>query len=110
MKRSPTLLCFSVSLAIACCVAGCSSSEDPEDAQTSVRDVLQEGRNSGGIENACLLAYAAQYDELLPLSLATAVTGLRQSRHGRTTRKCWPIRRTMNCNIHGRASASGWSA
>jgi hypothetical protein len=76
MKRSPTLLCFSVSLAIACCVAGCSSSEDPEDAQASVRDVLQEGRNSGGVENACLLAYAAQYDELLPLSLATAVTGL----------------------------------
>jgi hypothetical protein len=80
MKRFPTLLCLTVTLASAFCVAGCSSSEDPSseesrDAQSRVRAMLQEGPDPAGVENACLLAYAAQYDQLLPLSLAAAVTG-----------------------------------
>lgn len=76
MIRLPTLLCLTVSLASALCVTGCSSSEYPDDGQTRVGDVLQAGQDPGGVENGCLLAYASQYDELLPLSLAAAVTGL----------------------------------
>ncbi len=119
MKRLPMLLFLNVALASALYVAGCSSSDDasPEEsqhAQTSVREMLQEGRDAAYVENACLLAYAAQYDELLPLSLAAAVTGLPADQAGTNYSKgladparqelqySWPSERVRMVGLSGR--------